>query len=388
MKERFRAWKDHFFKDVKPIEPGIYPYQTPPEAPKQYRLHLRIDPSGEGTLIVNARTILHLNQTAAEYAYHLVKQTPPDEAAKVIRQRYRVSLDNARTDYNQIAQNIQTLIDTPDLAPDIYLDFERVEPYSTESSAPNRLDCAITYQCPEDTHNKNAPTDRVKRELTTDEWKTVLQKAWNAGIPHVVFTGGEPTLRADLPDLIAEAERLGQVSGVSTDGLKLADPEYMKLLVKSGLDHAMILLDTENPKAWDGLRAIHAEEIFETVHLTITKKNKAKLDDILAELTKINVNSVSLSVDDVALKSELLSMQHKVAEHQLPLVWDLPVPYSNFHPVALELEENQEAHKGAGKAWLYVEPDGDVLPEQGINKILGNFLTDQWVTIWSAAKKL
>jgi MoaA/NifB/PqqE/SkfB family radical SAM enzyme len=84
----------------------------------------------------------------------------------------------------------------------------------------------------------------------------------------------------------------------------------------------------------------------------------------------------------------MISMQHKVAEHGLPLVWDLPVPYSNFHPVALELAEHQEPHKGAGKAWLYVEPDGDVLPEQGICTVLGNFLTDPWETIWQAAKKL
>ena len=388
MKERFRAWKDHFFKPVLPIEPGIYAYQTPPEAPKQYRLHLRIDPDGEGTLIVNARTILHLNQTAAEYALHLVKQSPPDAAAKIIRQRYKVSLEHARTDYNQIAQNIQTLIDTPDLAPDIYLDFERIEPYSKEITAPYRLDCALTYRCGDEGKKEIAPVDRVQRELSTDEWKTILQKAWTAGIPHVVFTGGEPTLRPDLPDLIAEAERLGQVSGLLTNGLRLAEPAYLQTVLKSGLDHVMILLDPDDKKSWEALRDVHAEEIFETIHLTITKRNKSKLDSILEDLARINVNSVSLSVDDVSLKPELLSMQHKVAEHQLTLVWDLPVPYSNFHPVALEFAEQQEPRKGAGKAWLYVEPDGDVLPEQDIPTVLGNFLTDPWETIWQAAKKL
>ena len=38
--------------------------------------------------------------------------------------------------------------------------------------------------------------------------------------------------------------------------------------------------------------------------------------------------------------------------------------------------------KGAGTAWLYVEPDGDVLPAQGVNKVLGNLLTDPWEKIW------
>jgi MoaA/NifB/PqqE/SkfB family radical SAM enzyme len=43
--------------------------------------------------------------------------------------------------------------------------------------------------------------------------------------------------------------------------------------------------------------------------------------------------------------------------------------------------------QGAGRAWLYVEPDGDVLPAQGINKILGNLVSDSWEKIWLAAEK-
>ena len=52
------------------------------------------------------------------------------------------------------------------------------------------------------------------------------------------------------------------------------------------------------------------------------------------------------------------------------------MPYSALHPVALEIGE--QAPSGAGKAWMYVEPDGDVLPAQGINRVLGNFLNDPW----------
>ena len=39
--------------------------------------------------------------------------------------------------------------------------------------------------------------------------------------------------------------------------------------------------------------------------------------------------------------------------------------------------------EGAGKAWLYVEPDGDVLPAQGVNQGMGNLLQDSWQDIWS-----
>ncbi len=54
------------------------------------------------------------------------------------------------------------------------------------------------------------------------------------------------------------------------------------------------------------------------------------------------------------------------------------MPYSASHPVALEALQD-ETPSGAGRAWLYVEPDGDVLPEQGHSQsILGNFLRDDW----------
>ena len=60
---------------------------------------------------------------------------------------------------------------------------------------------------------------------------------------------------------------------------------------------------------------------------------------------------------------------------QLDLVWDIPVPYSINNPVSFELEKMltlQKACEGAGKAWLYIERDGDVLPAQGVYEhILG-----------------
>jgi hypothetical protein len=79
---------------VTPLSPGIFHYQAPPDAPAPYRLHLRLEPDGSGLLIVNASTILHLNQTAAEFAYHLIKQTSEDQMAKEISGRYPVSKQN------------------------------------------------------------------------------------------------------------------------------------------------------------------------------------------------------------------------------------------------------------------------------------------------------
>jgi MoaA/NifB/PqqE/SkfB family radical SAM enzyme len=41
--------------------------------------------------------------------------------------------------------------------------------------------------------------------------------------------------------------------------------------------------------------------------------------------------------------------------------------------------------QGGGRAWLYVEPDGDALPTQGVDRVLGNVLRDSWADIWARA---
>ena len=127
------------FTPVAPLPPGIFHYQAPPEAPIPYRLHLRLEPDGTGLLIVNAATILHLNQSAAEYAYHLVKQTPEDQMNHEICGRYRVSREQVQQDYRLLNDRIQTLINAPDLDPEMFLDFERAAPHTRKISAPYRL---------------------------------------------------------------------------------------------------------------------------------------------------------------------------------------------------------------------------------------------------------
>lgn len=381
--KRINNFLDRYFPPHQPIPAGIYQRRSSANAQIPYRLHLRIEPSGEGVLILNAKTVLHLNKTAAEYAYHLVKKTPKKDAVSSVANRYDVSIEKAGQDYSDFIGRLNTLVKTTDLDPVTYLDFDRIAPYSKKLFAPYRLDCALTYRVSPTSSQKSAPQERVRRELSTDEWKTILQKAWQAGIPHLIFTGGEPTQREDLPEIIAEAERLGQVCGLLSDGLKLLDKEYRTTLLKSGLDHIMLLLDSESIKSWHVLEKIMAEDIFVTVHLTIDEKNINKVETTFDKLAKIGVKSLSLTVANKKLLPKIKMLQDKAANLQLSLVWDIPVPYSDFHPVALEMQEkNDNLVDGAGKAWLYLEPDGDVLPEQGINKVMGNLLSDEWQSIW------
>ena len=77
------------FSKVQPLPAGTHHMQAT-EDEKPYRLHLRLHKDGSGLLILNASTVLQLNPTAAEYAFHFIKGTSPEEAAGQVSKRYRV----------------------------------------------------------------------------------------------------------------------------------------------------------------------------------------------------------------------------------------------------------------------------------------------------------
>ena len=161
----------------------------------------------------------------------------------------------------------------------------------------------------------------------------------------------------------------------------MANPDYLDAILQTGLDHLLIRLHPEVNTVWAALDKILAEDIYTAVHLTITQDNASQLDDQLDHLAKIGAHAISLSADADELNPILEKARDHVASLDMSLVWDLPVPYSRHNPVTLEVEDT-EPSDGAGRAWLYIEPDGDVLPAQEINKVIGNVLTDTFEDIW------
>ncbi|MEJ5223733.1 MAG: hypothetical protein WHV44_04700, partial [Anaerolineales bacterium] len=104
--ERIRT----LFTRVQPLPEGMHHLEAAPPDEKPYRLHLRLRGDGSGTLIVNAATILHLNPTAAEYAYHFIRGSSDEQAAREIASRYRISKAQAMVDFREFVDRIQTLI--------------------------------------------------------------------------------------------------------------------------------------------------------------------------------------------------------------------------------------------------------------------------------------
>lgn len=372
------------------------------------RIHLRIDPDGSGILIVNASRIVHLNPTALLMAYLILQNIPNDKAIGIITNKFCVSKERATHDYAQLAEQIHELIKPDGACPIHDLDLEILPPFSSIPSAPYRMDLAITYRCNNDClHCYNART-RDYPELSTENWYHILDMLWEIGIPHVVFTGGEPTLRDDLHKLIAHAEQNGQITGINTNGRRLSNPGYVDSLVKAGLDHVQITLESHDPDihdamvdargAWkqtvSGIRNVLDTSLYVMTNTTMLKNNSPTLIETLEFLSHAGVPTIGLnaliysgrglSVKTGISESELQFILHDAREitstNNQRLIWYTPTQYCNFDPMQLEL-----GVKGCTAAMynMCIEPNGDVIPCQSYYQSLGNILTEPWKSIWN-----
>jgi radical SAM protein with 4Fe4S-binding SPASM domain len=228
------------------------------------------------------------------------------------------------------------------------------------------------------------------------------------GIPHIVFTGGEPTLRHDLPDLVAHAEANGQITGINTNARRLSDKRFVQKLINAGLDHVQITVESHDPEihdhmvgkkgAWQqtiqGLRNLLDSPLYVMTNTTMLQTNSPYLADTLDFLAAEGVPTIGLNaliyagsglqVGTGIKESELPPLldiaRDKTTQHAQRLIWYTPTQYCNFDPQKLEL-----GVKGCTAA-LYnmcVEPDGGVIPCQSYYQQLGNLITDPWASIWN-----
>jgi radical SAM protein with 4Fe4S-binding SPASM domain len=388
------------------------------------RVHLRLDADGHGTLIVNANRIMHLNPTAALMAYLILEDIHEDEAVKTVQRQFRVNRKQAHEDLSTFNLQLSNLIRPDGACPIHDLELEVTAPFSARPSAPYRLDLALTYRCNNDcAHCYNVrpnppfPPSLVGKgevegigqtELPTADWKRVLDKAWELGIPHIIFTGGEPTLRDDLPELIAHAESNGQITGLNTNARRLSDSRYVERLIEVGLDHVQITLESHDPEIHDrmvrakgafrqtvkGLENALSSPLYVMTNTTMLRDNVSTLPATLDFLAELGVPTVGLNaliysgrgatVGTGLAESELPPLleiaRAKTEAHNQRLIWYTPTQYCDFDPMSLDL-----GVKGCTAA-LYnmcVEPDGGVLPCQSYYHQLGNLLTNEWDTIWN-----
>src|SRR3954447_24863859 len=96
--------------------------------------------------------------------------------------------------------------------------------WSSPMDSPFGLLAELTYRCPLACAYCSNPLNMAdyQDELATDEWRRVLAEASDLGVLQCHLSGGEPLLRRDLVQIVAEADDLGLYTNLVTSGLGLS----------------------------------------------------------------------------------------------------------------------------------------------------------------------
>lgn len=393
----------------KKIMKGLYHYRAIGEW-AGLRLHLRVKEDSSGILIINASRVLFLNRSATEYIYLFMNEVTEEEAVKEICNRYKVDYETALNDYRDVLFIVNTFAKTSDVCPVSYLGVEKIEPFTTDLSAPYRVDLALTYDCNNKCIHCYTGGPRKTDELTTEQWFRVIDKLFEIGVPHVTFTGGEPTLREDLPQLVKYAEEKGLVTGLITNGRKLSDSVYVDDLIKAGIDHIQITLESHREEIHDkitgvkgswretvqGLKNAIATPIYTLTNTTLNKYNLEDIIETIEFIHKLGLNQFACNgliysgkaqeiAKDFSLEEEkLVPLLTKIRDYArtigMEFIWYTPTQYCVMNPLQLELGIKSCS---ACRISMCIEPTGDVIPCQSYFKQLGNILTDDWKKIWN-----
>jgi radical SAM protein with 4Fe4S-binding SPASM domain len=389
------------------LSAGLYHYEihTPSEKSK---VHLRIEPDGSGILFINAARVLHLNQTASTMAWLYLSGESKQNSIEFLYKRFQTRKSQVIDDYTNFTNDLDELIRSDGACPIHELDLEVIPPFDSMPSAPYRMDLALTYRCNNDCSHCYNARPRTFPEKPVEQWKIILDKLWEVGIPHVVFTGGEPTLYDDLPVLIAHAQHNGQITGINTNGRRLSSQNYLNQLIQAGLDHVQITLESHLPNIHDqmvqakgahhqtvrGLENALDSSLYVMTNTTLLKDNSPYLEETLKFLAELGVPTVGVnaliysghgtSVGTGLSEKDLpplLEMARNITEaNSQKLIWYTPTQYCNFDPMQLELGIKSCT---AARYNMCVEPDGTVLPCQSYYTPVGNLLQDSWTTIWN-----
>ena len=281
--------------------------------------------------------------------------------------------------------------------------------FSTAVEAPYKADLALSYGCNNACRHCYNPAPRADMpSLTIRQWFRVLRRLRQIGIPHVIFTGGEPTLVDGLDRLIREARRLGLVTGMNTNGRRLADRHLAESLARAGLNHVQITLESHRAEVHDamtgaasfdetvaGIRNARAAGLHTITNTTLTRQNADQIVTTVEFLHGLGLTTFAMNamihagggcgngdaLPENELAEVLAAVRDRAAQLAMRFLWYTPTAYCRLSPIALELGPRR---CNAGEYSMCIEPDGDVLPCQSYYSPVGNILRDPWPAIWNS----
>ena len=250
-----------------------------------------------------------------------------------------------------------------------------------------------------------------EKELSTEEWIKILDKLREIGVPQVTFTGGEPTMRDDLFELIDHARWF--VSRLNTNGIKLTK-EYCEKLREVEIDSVQITFyssdkDIHNKlvgadqydNTVNGIKNALASDLNLSINTPLCTANKdyVKTLEFLKDLGVTYVTCSGLITTGNATTETSEQLQLSTDEIKTILADAVKYCFENgmeinfTSPGWIENEYFEELgidipNCGACLSNMAVTPSGNVVPCQSwlSGSVLGNIITDEWSDIWNSDK--
>jgi PqqA peptide cyclase len=166
----------------------------------------------------------------------------------------------------------------------------------------------VTHRCPLHCVFCFNPVDYAthEQELSTADWLRVLREAREQGAVQCGFSGGEPLLREDLEEMVAEAHRLGYYTNLLTSGVGLTE-QRAAALKAAGLDHVQLSFQDSTREMNDFLSHTKTFEL---------KQRVAKLIKANGWPMVMNVVIHRLNIDHV---DRIIGMAHELGAEYLEL---------------------------------------------------------------------
>lgn len=282
--------------------------------------------------------------------------------------------------------------------------------------APVSAYMAVTHKCMYNCRHcsagrfKNGPN----KDMTTEQFLSVVKKIRDLGVGIIGFTGGEPLLRGDLEQAVSLAaapaddiktkhiNSMQVMTLVFTSGFGL-DPERAQSLKKAGLFGIAISLDSVNPDKHNRMRG--AEGAFERAVAAIKNAKAAGLYTMCqtlctrelldsGEIYKIAEYAKSLGIDEMRIlepipcgymldhPGEVLTEeeQNKLISIHIEMNENKRYPKVSVFPY---VESKDQYGCGAGSQHSFVDADANFGPCDFLPETYGNLLTEGAALIWN-----
>ena len=293
--------------------------------------------------------------------------------------------------------------------------------YAPEMTAPHRMDLMVSamtrggaWHCNQKCLHCYAAGQPLSDtpELTTAQWREILSKLRAANVPQVTFTGGEPTLRADLVELVEAAQWF--VTRLNTNG-RLLTPELCRRLYEASLDSVQVTLYSHDPAIHNAL--VGAEGFDDTVagirnavaaglSVSVNTPLCSLNEDYAATVRFVNGLGVryvtcsglipSGSAEGAESQATRLTEEQLTdvlrravtAAEELGMEMDFTSPGWLKEETLRSLGLTLVPSCGACLSNMAIAPDGGVIPCQSwlSSQPLGNMLTDDWDKIWQSQR--